>query len=79
MNMSTPLPSAKVTAATLAGAATTFILFMLNHYVLRADPIPAEAGALAVWIVGNTVAYLTPPSRGDVGVVPPSPPAGTPS
>lgn len=78
MNMSSPLPSAKVTGGTLAGAATTLILFLVNHYVLKADPIPAEAGALAVWIVGNTVAYFTPPSRADVAVVPPRPPAGIP-
>ena len=76
MNMSTPLPSQKVTAGTLAGAATTLLLFLVNHYVLKADPIPAEAVALAVWIVGNTVAYFTPPSRGDVAVAPPRPPAG---
>lgn len=78
MNMSTPLPSQKVTAGTLAGAATTFLLFLLNHYLLKADPIPAEAGALAVWIVGNTVAYFTPPGRGDVAAVAPPKPPGIP-
>lgn len=74
MNMSTPAPSQKVTAGTLAGAATTLIIFLVNHYVLRADPIPAEAGALAVWIVGNTVAYLTPPSKADVAAIAPPQP-----
>jgi hypothetical protein len=76
VNMSTPLPSAKVTAGTLAGAATTLLLFLVNHYLLRADPIPAEAGALAVWVVGNSVAYFVRPSRVDVAVAPPKPPAG---
>lgn len=77
MNMSTPLPTQKVTAAALAGGAMTLLLFLANHYLLKADPIPAEAGALAVWIVSNTVAYFTPPSRGDVAVAPPQPPGST--
>lgn len=66
MQMMSAAPSQKVTASALAGGATTLLLFLVNHYLLKADPIPAEAGALAVWLISSTVAYFTPPSAGDV-------------
>jgi len=63
--MATAAPSQKVTASSLAMSATTLLVWILNHYVLP-EPIPGEISALAVTLVGSTVAYFVRPSAADV-------------
>lgn len=66
MNMVSSLPSAKVSAGALAGAAVAIIVFILNYWFLTEKPIPGELASLVTFLVSGIVSYLVPPSRADV-------------
>jgi hypothetical protein len=71
MNMQDSAPSAKVTAAGIAGTAMTALVFILNTYVpfFAAKPIDAALATLLTTLVASAAAYFTSPSRGDVAKV----------
>lgn len=66
MNMSSAAPSQKVTASSLAMTAATIVVWVINRYIIPADPLPGDISAVIVTFVGAAVAYLTPPSKRDV-------------
>lgn len=64
-------PSAKVTAAGIAGTAMTAVIFILNTYVpyFERKPIDAALATLLTTLCVSLAAYLTSPSKGDVAKV----------
>lgn len=57
-------PTAKVAAGGVAGAITTLIVAVLEHWVRW--PVPPEVSAALVTVVSFVVAYLTDPKPGEV-------------
>ena len=71
--MSAPVES-KVTAATIAAALTTFVLWLLAEYVFDADVPTAVAGIVAVvvpgvvtFIAGYSAKHTRRPDLGETG------------
>jgi hypothetical protein len=73
VNMQDNAPSAKVTAAGIAGTAVTAVIYGLNLYVpfFKTTPIDAALAAMLTTLAASAAAYLTTPSKGDVAVVKP--------
>lgn len=71
MNMQDNAPTAKVTAAGIAGTAVTALIFILNLYVpfFEAKPIDAALASLLTTLAASAAAYITSPSKGDVATV----------
>ncbi len=55
MRTLTSAPTRKVTAATVAGAISIVVVWLLNTYVLQANPIPAEVASAITTIVGFVI------------------------
>src|SRR5262245_51657626 len=55
-------PTRKVTAAAVAGAAASVVVYVLNVYVLPPDrPLTPEIAAALTTLVGFAACYLVPP------------------
>jgi hypothetical protein len=60
------VPTRKVTAGGIAGAASILIVFLLNTYILPPDkPLTAEIAAALTTILSFAIAYLVPPAATD--------------
>jgi hypothetical protein len=60
------IPTRKVTAGGVAGAASIIIVFALNNYVLPQDkPLTAEVAAALTTFLSFVIAYLVPPAASD--------------
>jgi hypothetical protein len=68
--MQSKRPAAKVTAATLAAALTTVVVWVLNTFVLpEAQQITETVAGSFTTVVVALVGYFTPPSQMDQVVV----------
>jgi hypothetical protein len=61
-------PTRKVTYGGLAGAISFVVLFIINHYMLKDNPLPAEVGGAISTIITFVVAYLVPPAASEAVV-----------
>lgn len=60
------IPTRKVLAGGVAGAAVTVLMFVLNTYLLPADkPLSAEVAAALTTVLSFVISYLVPPSAKD--------------
>ncbi len=65
LRMTTNLPTQKVWAGGLAGAITTFIVVVMNTYVVPGRPIPPDLAAAFTTILSLLASYVTPPAGRD--------------
>jgi H+/Cl- antiporter ClcA len=63
--MPTAVPVRKVMAGGVAGAATTLVVYLLNHSILKSDPIPAEVATAITTLLTFMVSYLIPPAASE--------------
>jgi len=68
LKTNTALPTRKVTASVLGSAITSILVFLLNTYVFRDNPITAEVGGAITILVTALLGYFVPPGSDD-GVV----------
>lgn len=69
MNMSTLVPSEKVTAGGIGSAAMYALLLVLNQYFLQDNPIGVELGGALIGLAGLAGSYFRQPGPRDVGVI----------
>ncbi|HMV47687.1 MAG TPA: hypothetical protein PLD20_22760 [Blastocatellia bacterium] len=70
MEEQTNMPTRKVVAGGVAGAAVTLAVWILNTYVpvFTQKPITGEAASLAVTLLSALIAYFTPPAPGETTI-----------
>jgi len=60
------VPTRKVIAGGIAGAAATILIFVLNTYLLPPDkPLTADIAAALTTLLSFIIAYFVPPAASD--------------
>jgi H+/Cl- antiporter ClcA len=62
------VPVRKVAAGGVGGALSTIIIFVLNHYLLKSDPLDGTISAAITTLVTFAVSYIVPPSATESNV-----------
>lgn len=61
-------PVRKIVAGGVGGAVATIIIFVLNHYFLKSDPLDGTVSAAITTVVTFLISYIVPPGAHESNV-----------